>query len=224
MLSSTLFAQEEKPAKKAELKTVKQRVNYGLGLQIGRSLARDGYEIDSAALIQGILDAVNGADPAIANEDLEAAFEEWQKQAPERRKQKAAKNKADGEKYLAANAKKKGIIVLESGLQYEVIRSGNGATPTKADTVTTHYQGKLISGKIFDGSYKTKEPAEDDDPISFSVGGVIKGWTEALQLMKVGDKWRLFIPSELAYGERQQGRDIGPNSILIFELELIGIK
>jgi FKBP-type peptidyl-prolyl cis-trans isomerase FklB len=223
-LATTLQAQDEKPAKKSELKTVKQKVNYGVGLQIGRSLARDGIEIDSAALVRGIIDAVNGTDAALTPAQIQAAFGEWQKQAAERRKLKGAKSLEEGKKFLAANAKKKGVVVLKSGLQYEVIRSGKGATPTATDTVTTHYQGKLISGKIFDGSYKTKEPTKDDEPISFPVGGVIAGWTEALKLMKVGDKWRLFIPSELAYAERGAGSDIGPNSVLVFEIELLGIK
>lgn len=223
-ISSNVFAQD-KPAdkKEFELKTVKQKVNYGLGLQIGRSLARDGIEIDTTALVQGLLDAAGG-DPKLTQEELQAAFGEWKKQASERKKLQADVNKVKGEKFLAANAKKKGITVLKSGLQYEVIRSGKGATPKKSDTVTTHYKGQLISGKVFDGSYRTKEPAKTDEPISFPVGGVIGGWTEALQLMKVGDKWRLFIPSELAYRERGAGSDIGPNSVLIFEIELLSIK
>ena len=223
-LASSLFAQDEKPAKKIELKTVKEKVNYGVGLQIGRSLARDGIEIDADLLVKGIMDAVNGADPAITTEELQKAFGEWKAQTDERKKLQGVKNKEDGVTFLAENAKKKGVTVTKTGLQYEVIRSGKGATPKATDTVTTHYKGQLISGKVFDGSYRTKEPVATDEPISFPVKGVIPGWTEALQLMKIGDKWRLFIPSELAYAERGAGADIGPHSVLIFEIELISIE
>jgi FKBP-type peptidyl-prolyl cis-trans isomerase FklB len=128
------------------------------------------------------------------------------------------KNKAEGEKFLADNKKKEGIKTTASGLQYKVIKDGTGKTPKATDTVSTHYRGTLISGKEFDSSYKRGEPAE------FPVNGVIKGWTEALQLMKEGAKWQLFIPSELAYGERGAGQDIGPNSTLIFDIELLSVK
>jgi FKBP-type peptidyl-prolyl cis-trans isomerase FklB len=128
------------------------------------------------------------------------------------------KNKADGEKFLAENAKKEGVKVLPSGLQYKVITPGTGKSPKATDTVTTHYKGMLIDGTEFDSSYKRGEPA------TFPVSGVIPGWTEALQLMKEGAKWQLFLPSNLAYGERGAGRDIGPNATLIFEVELISVK
>jgi len=128
------------------------------------------------------------------------------------------KNKADGEKFLAENAKKAGVKVLPSGLQYKVITTGTGKSPKATDTVTTQYKGTLIDGTEFDSSYKRGEPA------TFPVSGVIPGWTEALQLMKEGAKWQLFLPPNLAYGERGAGRDIGPNSTLIFEVELISVK
>ena len=128
------------------------------------------------------------------------------------------KNKADGEKFLVENARKEGVTTLPSGLQYKEIKAGKGKSPKATDTVTTHYKGTLIDGMEFDSSYKRGEPA------TFPVSGVIPGWTEALQLMKEGAKWQLFLPSNLAYGERGAGRDIGPNATLIFEVELISVK
>ena len=125
---------------------------------------------------------------------------------------------------MAENAKKEGVKSTKSGLQYKVIKSGTGATPKATDSVMTHYKGRLTDGTVFDGSYEGDAPAATDKTVDFPVNGVIKGWTEALQLMKVGDKWQLFIPSELAYGERGAGGDIGPHATLVFEIELIGIK
>ncbi|MDP6722423.1 MAG: FKBP-type peptidyl-prolyl cis-trans isomerase, partial [Pirellulaceae bacterium] len=135
-----------------------------------------------------------------------------------RKKVQGEKNKADGKAFLAKNGKKDGVITLASGLQYQVLKKGNGKRPTKADRVKTHYHGTLLDGTVFDSSVERKEP------ISFGVTGVIAGWTEALQLMQVGDKWRLFVPSDLAYAERGAGADIGPHATLIFEVELLGIE
>jgi FKBP-type peptidyl-prolyl cis-trans isomerase FklB len=132
-------------------------------------------------------------------------------------KEAGAKNKVEGEAFLAENGKKEGVVTLPDGLQYKILKEGDGAKPKATDTVTVHYRGTLISGTEFDSSYKRKEP------VSFPVNGVIAGWTEALQLMKVGSKWQLFIPSTLAYGERGAGPDLGPNATLIFEVELISI-
>jgi FKBP-type peptidyl-prolyl cis-trans isomerase FklB len=133
-------------------------------------------------------------------------------------KEAGDRNKKEGEKFIADNKKKEGVITTASGLQYKIITKGTGASPKATDTVSVHYKGTLIDGKEFDSSYRRGQPA------SFPVNGVIKGWTEALQLMKEGSKWQLFIPSELAYGDRGAGRDIGPNSTLIFDVELISIK
>jgi FKBP-type peptidyl-prolyl cis-trans isomerase len=165
-----------------------------------------------------------GKKPALSQVELSAAFAELQRMIESKKAAVTAENAEGGKKFLVANAKKPGIKTTKTGLQYEIIRSGNGPTPKKSDTVTTHYKGQLINGDIFDGSYRGKAPTPADEPISFPVGGVIAGWTEALQMMKVGDKWRLFIPSELAYGERGAGADIGPGATLIFEIELIAIK
>ena len=207
--------------------TAKEKASYGIGMNIGRSIKQQGLGADDLevnVVARGIFDALSGKEPALSQAELSAAFAELQRMISAKADAAAAKNAEDGKKFLAANAKKPGIKSTKTGLQYEIIRSGNGPTPTKADTVTTHYKGQLIDGEIFDGSYRGKEPTPNDDPISFPVGGVIAGWTEALQLMKVGDKWRLFIPSELAYGERGAGGDIGPGATLIFEIELIAIK
>lgn len=210
----------------AEL-TAKQKASYGIGMNIGRSLTKQGLKaevVDVSLLARGIQDAISGRESALSQEELSAAFDELQKLIESAAAEAARKNAEAGKAFLAANAKKPGVKTTKSGLQYEVIRSGNGPTPEKSDTVTTHYKGQLINGDIFDGSYRGKEPTPADQPISFPVGGVIAGWTEALQMMKVGDKWRLFIPSELAYGERGAGADIGPGATLIFEIELIAIK
>ncbi|MDA1164491.1 MAG: FKBP-type peptidyl-prolyl cis-trans isomerase [Planctomycetota bacterium] len=207
--------------------SAKQKASYGIGQNIGRSIKQQGLaadDLDPTTVARGIFDALSGKDSILNEEELAAAFAELQRMIQAKSDAAAGKNVEAGRKFLADNSKKPGVKTTKTGLQYEVIRAGNGATPTKADTVTTHYKGQLINGDVFDGSYKGKAPTPADEPISFPVGGVIAGWTEALQLMKVGDKWRLFIPSELAYGERGAGRDIGPNSTLIFEIELIGIK
>lgn len=214
------------PGAKPEM-SAKQQASYGIGMNIGRSIKQQGLgadDLDASIVARGIFDALSGKESVLSQEELSAAFEELQRMVQARADAAAAKNAEKGKKFLAANAKKPGIKTTKTGLQYEIIRSGNGPTPTKADTVTTHYKGQLINGEIFDGSYRGKAPTPTDEPISFPVGGVIAGWTEALQLMKVGDKWRLFIPSELAYGERGAGADIGPGETLIFEIELIAIK
>ena len=207
--------------------SAKQKASYGIGMNIGRSIKQQGLgadDLDASIVARGIFDALSGKESVLSQEQLSAAFDELQRMIQARADAAAAKNAEEGKKFLAANAKKPGIKTTKTGLQYEIIRSGNGPTPTKADTVTTHYKGQLINGEIFDGSYRGKAPTPTDEPIRFPVGGVIAGWTEALQLMKVGDKWRLFIPSELAYGERGAGADIGPGETLIFEIELIAIK
>ncbi|MFT5323427.1 MAG: FKBP-type peptidyl-prolyl cis-trans isomerase FklB [Planctomycetaceae bacterium] len=205
----------------------KEKASYGIGMNIGRSIKQQGLgadDLDVSVVARGIFDALSGKESVLSQAELSAAFDELQRMIEAKKGAAAGKNAEAGKKFLAANAKKPGIKTTKTGLQYEIIRSGNGPTPTKADTVTTHYKGQLINGDIFDGSYRGKAPTPADEPISFPVGGVIAGWTEALQLMKVGDKWRLFIPSELAYGERGAGKDIGPGATLIFEIELIAIK
>jgi len=220
-------AAKDKPAAPA-LKSVKQKASYGFGLNIGRSIRQAKLDLDIAALARGIAHAAAGDKPLLTDEEISVVMREFQRQMDAQqaaqKKLLAEKNKKAGAAFLAANAKKPGVKTTKSGLQYLVLKPGTGPSPKLTDTVTTHYRGTLIDGTMFDSSYKGKVPAATDRPASFPVNGVIKGWTEALQLMKVGAKWRLFIPSELAYRERGSGQKIGPNSTLIFELELLGIK
>jgi FKBP-type peptidyl-prolyl cis-trans isomerase FklB len=205
---------------KLELKTLVEKVSYGIGLNIGRDMKSQELDLNTALLIKGITDGIGGKDGALTEEDLRAAMVEFQgimrAKMEKKQTEASAKNIADGQKFLAENAKKPGVTVLESGLQYKVIKAGNGPSPTKDDRVSTHYHGTLMDGTVFDSSVQRGQPA------SFGVGQVIPGWTEALQKMKVGDKWQLVIPSNLAYGERGTG-PIGPNSVLVFEVELLKI-
>jgi FKBP-type peptidyl-prolyl cis-trans isomerase FklB len=207
---------------KMTLKDNKDKVSYSIGLNIGKSMKQEGLDINPDALAAAMKDVFSGAKPQLTDEEVQAVMQEFQKEMMAKRmkgqQEGLTKNKAEGERFLADNKKKEGIKTTASGLQYKVIKDGTGKTPKATDTVSTHYRGTLISGKEFDSSYKRGEPAE------FPVNGVIKGWTEALQLMKEGAKWQLFIPSELAYGERGAGQDIGPNSTLIFDIELLSVK
>jgi FKBP-type peptidyl-prolyl cis-trans isomerase FklB len=206
----------------AQLNTTVEQASYAIGLNIGRNLKRDGVEVNTAAIVQGLLDAISNAKPKLTDAQCQAALEAFDQQMRQvmlaKDKAEGEKNKREGQIYLEANQQKQGVVKLPSGLQYLVLKSGNGPKPTANDVVRTHYHGTLISGKVFDSSVERGEPAV------FPVGGVIRGWTEALQLMKVGDKWRLFVPSELAYGPDRRSADIGPNSVLVFEVELLGIE
>jgi len=205
-----------------DLKTLQQKASYGFGANYARQLKSQGVNLDIDAFTRGIKDASEGRDMAINEDDMKKTMAEFQTQirAEMQKKQAAAgeKNLAEGKAFLAKNAKEKGVITTKSGLQYKVITSGSGEIPTADDTVITHYKGTLIDGREFDSSYKRGQPA------TFPVLGVIKGWTEALQLMRVGDKWELFIPSNLAYGPSTRSELIQANSALIFELELLEIK
>jgi FKBP-type peptidyl-prolyl cis-trans isomerase FklB len=216
-LSGAAFA-----ADAPELKGDKEKLSYSIGMDIGGNLKRGSVEVDPDMLAKGLKDSYGGGKTLLTEDEarqtlLTAQKALMAKQAEEKLKI-GEKNKADGEKFLAENAKKEGVKTLPSGLQYREITAGKGKSPKAADTVTTHYRGTLIDGTEFDSSYKRGEPA------TFSVSGVIPGWVEALQLMKEGAKWQLFIPSNLAYGERGAGREIGPNATLIFEVELISVK
>lgn len=209
-----------------ELKTPKQQISYALGLDIGKDFARAGIDVEPEVLARGIADVLLKRDPLLTAEQLQAAMQALNEQMQAARAKQVEEmkavgetNKKAGDAFLATNAKKKGITTTKSGLQYEVITKGKGTVSPKAtDKVVAHYHGTLLDGKVFDSSVERKEPLE------IPVGGVIEGWVEALQLMKVGDKWRLFIPSELAYGPQGSPPVIGPNSALIFEVELLEIK
>jgi FKBP-type peptidyl-prolyl cis-trans isomerase len=212
------------PIPVADLKTDKQKFSYGLGFQIASGVRENGIasELDIGAVLSGVADAMSGNKLAFDEADLKQVMERYGKEIVQRQKDKnksvGEKNKKDGEAFLAANKSKEGVKTLASGLQYKVLKSGNGATPGPTDMVLAHYHGTLIDGTVFDSSVKRGEPAE------FPVNRVIKGWTEALQLMKVGDKWQLFVPAALAYGDESRGEKIGPNSVLIFEVELKDVK
>lgn len=199
------------------LKTTEEKASYGVGLQMGEQLKGmfKGASIDAA--IAGIQDAFNGNELQLQGEEINDAFKVIQEQVQKEQAAEAGEKAGEGEAFLAENAKKDGITVTSSGLQYEVITQGEGETPSASATVRTHYRGTLIDGTEFDSSYGRGQPAE------FPVGGVIAGWTEALQLMPVGSKWKLYIPYQLAYGERGAGGAIGPYQALVFEIELLAI-
>jgi FKBP-type peptidyl-prolyl cis-trans isomerase FklB len=205
-----------------ELKTDKEKISYSIGMDIGGNLRRGSVEVDPDLLAKGLKDSYGGGKTILTEDQARQALADFQKtlmaKQAETMKVLSEKNKADGEKFLAENAKKEGVKVLPSGLQYKEITPGTGKSPKTADTVTTHYKGTLIDGTEFDSSYKRGQPA------TFPVSGVIPGWTEALQLMKEGSKWQLFVPSNLAYGEKGAGQVIGPNATLIFEVELLTVK
>ncbi len=209
---------EETPAK---IEDVLKEGSYAFGVNFMNGMKAQGVELNLEAFIKGISDA--SADKVEkSDEQLEQAFiafqQALQKMAAERAAKAGELNKKKGEEFLAANGKKEGVKTTESGLQYKVIKAGKGASPKPTSSVTTHYEGRLINGKVFDSSYKRGTPA------TFGVTQVIKGWTEALQLMKEGDQWELYIPSELAYGERgAPSGSIGPNETLIFKIELIKV-
>ena len=216
-LSGAAFA-----ADTPELKTDKEKISYSIGMEIGGNLKRGSVEVDPDLLAKGLKDSYGEGKTILTEDQARQAIADFQKtlmaKQAETMQKLSEKNKADGEKFLAENGKKEGVKTLPSGLQYKEIAPGTGKSPKTTDTVTTHYKGTLIDGTEFDSSYKRGEP------VSFPVSGVIAGWTEALQLMKEGAKWELFVPPNLAYGERGAGREIGPNATLIFEVELISIQ
>ena len=221
-LTIMLMATGAYSADEVALKTHKDKVSYSMGLNLGNSLIRQPFEVDMDLFMTGFTDAVKKRKPLMTDQEMRETEIAFQKEMAEKQAQmmKTAgeKNKKEGEAFLAENKKKEGVKVLPSGLQYKVIKEGTGAIPKATDSATVNYKGTLINGTEFDSSYRRGQPA------TFQVNGVIKGWTEALQLMKVGSKWQLFVPSDLAYGEKGAGPQIGPNAVLIFEVELLSIK
>ena len=195
---------------------------YAIGVNIGKSIRREGVPVDPNILARGLRDGLTGAKPALTEDQMRAAVTQLQTSVEASQREKAARaaetNKTEGAAFLKANAAKPGVVSLPSGLQYEILKTGTGPTPKADDTVLCNYSGALIDGAEFDSS------AAHGGPASLNVGGVIKGWTEALQHMPVGSKWRLFVPADLAYGERGAGQDIGPNAVLVFEVELLSIQ
>jgi len=195
-----------------------QRASYGIGRQIGDQLTENSFDgLDVEAVCAGIRDALKDAPLAVPPEQINAAFDAVQRRMALAQAEQGAALATQGSQFLTDNAVRAGVITTPSGMQYEVITMGSGTKPTRSSTVRTHYHGTLVDGTVFDSSYQRGEPAE------FPVGGVIAGWTEALQMMPTGSKWRLFLPPQLAYGERGAGGAIGPNATLIFDVELLDI-
>jgi FKBP-type peptidyl-prolyl cis-trans isomerase FklB len=203
------------------LTTEKDKQSYAIGLNVGKSLHRDDIDVDPKIVLQGLQDAMAGGKVLLTDDQIKTVMTDLQNQVRQKQEEKrqamAESNKKDGAAFLAANATKPGVVTLPSGLQYKVLTPGTGAKPTATDSVVCNYRGTLLDNTEFDSSYKRGQPS------TFPVSGVIKGWTEALQLMPVGSKWQLFIPADLAYGERAQG-PIGPNATLVFDLELLSIQ
>jgi len=207
---------------KQELKDQKDKASYSIGLELGTSLKKGKIEVNNDKLLKGLKDGLSGEKPLMTEDQVKETMTALQKEMMEKQaaaaKEEGEKNLAAGEKFLAENKKKDGVKTTASGLQYKVIKEGAGASPKETDMVVTNYKGTTLNGTEFDSSYKRNEPA------TFPVNRVIKGWTEALLMMKPGAQYQLFIPANLAYGERGVGKDIGPNSTLIFEVELVSIK
>jgi FKBP-type peptidyl-prolyl cis-trans isomerase len=220
ILASLLMVNQNAEAQ--NLESDSEKMGYAIGRQMGEFIKNNGVEIDDVAFLRGLDEGMEGIKSALTNEQLQAAYVNYQKTAQakqaEMAKEKSAEAIKEGETFLAENGARKEVITTASGLQYEVIRKGTGATPAANDTVSTHYRGTLINGEEFDSSYSRNEPAE------FPVNRVIPGWTEALQLMKTGAKWKLFIPYQLAYGEQGSPPRIPGGSALVFDIELLEIK
>jgi len=215
-------AEEANSAPELKLDTPKNRISYTIGVNIGQDFKGQEMDIDPDALLLGLTDLLAGKELKLTDEEMAQEIQAFQQQMQAKMmaamEEMATKNKTEGEAFLAENAKQEGVVVTESGLQYKVLEPGEGDAPGANDVATVHYRGTLIDGTQFDSSYDRGQPA------TFPVGGVIAGWTEALQLMKPGAKWQLFIPAELAYGERGAGQDIGPNATLLFDVELISVE
>lgn len=216
------LATDQDKATVAELKTFAEKISYVLGQEIASSFKESPVEIDLDIFIQGMNDSLKGRKSLLDADETNQIKQEFSRQVQQSRQTQMSalseKNRAAGAAFLAANKNKEGVVTTASGLQYKVLKKGDGPKPQNNDKVTVHYRGTLLDGTEFDSSYKRGKPA------TFQVNGVIRGWTEALQLMNVGSKYQLFIPSDLAYGTRGAGRKIGPNSTLIFDVELLGIE
>lgn len=204
------------------MKNNKEKASYCIGLQTGKNIKDQFQDIDQALLLDGFQDALAGKAPKLTPEEIRTVLEAIRRQMEQQERQFIAKlaveNKKAGETFLLENKTKEGVVTLPSGLQYKVLAKGSGLSPTLLDVVSVHYRGRFLDGRVFDSSYERGEPQ------TFPVNRVIPGWAEALQLMKVGDKWEIFVPSYLAYGEMGYGPEIGPNSTLRFEMELLSIN
>ncbi|HEX9626191.1 MAG TPA: FKBP-type peptidyl-prolyl cis-trans isomerase [Acidiferrobacterales bacterium] len=196
----------------------KQKLSYTIGHQVGMKIKEDGIDVDPALVAQGLSDVIGGVEPKLTEDEMRNVMMAYQQQRFQEFKDLADKNQKTGDEFLAENKKKDGVTTLASGLQYKVITAGKGRKPKASDTVVAHYRGTLLDGKEFDSSITRGEPA------TFPVANVIPGWQEALKLMPEGSKWEVYIPSNLAYGPRGAGANIGPNQTLVFEIELIKVQ
>lgn len=213
MIAASSFAADKKYT------TQKEKLSYALGVQIGSNMKAQGLtDLDAKVIGEAIADVLKGGNLKLTNEEMQAAVNTYQQEMDKKRADEATAAKAKGEKFMAENKKRKGVKTTDSGMQYEILKEGSGDKPKATDQVTVHYHGTLIDGKVFDSSVNRGQPA------TFPLNGVIKGWTEIVQMMPVGSKWKVVIPPQLAYGENGAGGAIGPNETLIFEIELIGIK
>ena len=224
-----LAACQADSGQKVELNDQRDKVGYSIGLDIGTNIRQQQVDVDAHTIARGLEDGMLGHEPMMTDEEIQQTMMAFQQEmmaqqqaaqagGPEEMQAAAAENLEAGQAFLAEHAEQEGVTVLPSGLQYKVLEEGSGKSPSETDTVTTHYRGTLVDGTEFDSSYQRGEPAQ------FPVNGVIPGWTEALQLMEEGAKWQLVIPSDLAYGEQGAGGVIGPNSTLIFEIELLEVQ
>lgn len=206
----------------ASLATDKDKLSYSIGADLGKNFKNQGIDISPEALAKGMQDGMSGSQLALTEEQMKDVLNKFQKDLMAKRtsefNKKAEENKIKGDAFLTANKAKPGIVVLPSGLQYKIIETGKGAKPAKDDTVTVEYTGRLIDGTVFDSTEKTGKPA------TFQVSQVIPGWTEALQLMPAGSTWEIYVPSNLAYGQRSVGGPIGPNETLVFKIHLVSVK
>jgi FKBP-type peptidyl-prolyl cis-trans isomerase FklB len=216
MFTGILFASIVTAAENAQ--TMEQKFSYAVGFQFAQDLKQKGIEVDPKQVVQAVSDVLSGSPLKVSVEDMQAAINDYQQKQRQQREALARKNQQVGMEFLAKNKKEKGVKETASGLQYKVIKEGDGKAPAPGDTVTVNYRGMLLNGQEFDSSYKRGEPA------TLPVNGVIKGWQEALPMMKEGAKWEIYVPSELAYGQRGAGNSIGPNETLVFDIELINVK
>jgi UDP-GlcNAc:undecaprenyl-phosphate/decaprenyl-phosphate GlcNAc-1-phosphate transferase len=221
-LSAVFLAASAGAEEKQVLNSQQEKASYGIGVNMGRNFRLQGIEVDLDIMLKGLKDSLSGGKLLLSEDDLRTTLDTYQaeivKKQAEIRKAIGEKNKEEGDAFLAENKKKEGVVTLPSGLQYKVLKEGDGKKPTDTDSVECNYRGTLVNGIEFDNSYRTGKAA------ALKVSAVMPGWVEALKLMPVGSKWLLFIPSQLAYGERGAGFQIGPNATLIFEVELLAIK
>jgi len=219
LLSSFLICWLSLPAVAAvELKTEQQKLSYALGAYFSQGVNQQNVDLDIPVFLQAVEDSLRKSELKMSESEIQTVLNQYKEKLVTERNAAAGTNKTAGQKFMEDNKSKEGIVSLPSGLQYKIIKEGTGTKPKSDSNVKVHYQGALIDGKVFDSSY------ERGEPVSFKLDQVIKGWQEVLPLMSVGSKWQVYIPSELAYGERGAGKTIGPNETLVFEIELIGIN